>query len=192
MYYILEHLEPRLYKWCLLEYEHISKIVGKEKLILTNIKTASQKKKLEKLGRVETKSVINLSFNPQKICILDPFAPKTLTSEDSKKFDYFVFGGILGDYPMKARTKEELSSKLQGAETRNIGKEQMPTDNAFYVVKEIIEHGKKLEELKFKDSPELEVKEGESIIMPFRYVIVNGKILMSKKLEHFLKTKKGF
>ena len=192
MFYILEHLEPRLYKWCQLEYEHISKIIGKEKLIFTNVKTSSQKKKMEKLGRVEAKSIVSLSFNPQRICILDPFAPKTLTPEDTKRFDYFIFGGILGDYPMRARTKEELSSKLKGAETRNIGKEQMPTDNAFYVVKEIIEHGKKLEELKFKDSPELEVKEGESIIMPFRYVLVNGKMLMSKKLEHFLKTKKGF
>ncbi|MBI2112241.1 hypothetical protein HYT52_01775 [Candidatus Woesearchaeota archaeon] len=192
MHYILEHLEPRLYKWCQLEYEHISKIVGNEQLIFTNIKSKSQKIKLEKLGKVEKNSVVNLGLETKKICILDPFAPKTLTSEDRKRFDYFIFGGILGDYPMRARTKEELSSKLPGAETRNIGKEQMPTDNAFYVVKEIIEHGKKLEELKFKDSPELEVKEGESIIMPFRYVLVNGKILMSKKLEYLLKTKKGF
>ena len=37
MKFIIEHLEPELYDWCLIEYEHISKIVGKENLIFTNI-----------------------------------------------------------------------------------------------------------------------------------------------------------
>ena len=110
MKYILEHLEKRLYTWCLLEYEHISQLVGKEKLIFTNIKTEKQKAKLKPFGQVESKSVINLGLNNEKVCILDPFAPKTLTSEDGKRFEYFIFGGILGDYPMRARTKEELQN----------------------------------------------------------------------------------
>src|SRR3989338_10620936 len=31
MRYIIEHLEEKLYPWCLLEYTHISKMVGKDK-----------------------------------------------------------------------------------------------------------------------------------------------------------------
>ncbi len=37
MKFIIEHLEPELYPWCLIEYKHISKIVGKNNLIYTNI-----------------------------------------------------------------------------------------------------------------------------------------------------------
>src|SRR3989344_3193525 len=188
MLYILEHLEPRLYKWCYLEYQHISQIVGKNKLMFTNIKTESQRKKLLPFGKVEKRSVTEL--NLQRACILDPFAQETLKPEDKLLFDYFIFGGILGDYPMKARTKVELSNKLQAA-TRNIGKEQFPTDNAFYVVKQIIENNKQLSDLKFKDELELPIKEGESVHLPFRYVLIKGKPLVYPKLMHYLKTKKG-
>ena len=34
--YVIEHLEPRIYRWCVIEYKHISKIVGKENLWFTN------------------------------------------------------------------------------------------------------------------------------------------------------------
>ena len=189
MLYLLEHLEPKLYKWCFLEYQHISQIVGKDKLLFTNIKTPSQRKKLLPWGKVESKSVTEL--NLPRACILDPFAQKTLLPEDKHHFDYFIFGGILGDYPMKARTKVELSHKIK-AETRNIGKEQFPTDNAFYVVKEIIEHKKHLSDLQFQDELVLPIKEGEELILPFRYVVIQGKPLISPALLHHLKTKKGF
>ena len=36
--YVIEHLEPKLWEWCEIEYESISKIVGKENLWFTNIK----------------------------------------------------------------------------------------------------------------------------------------------------------
>ena len=189
MLYILEHLEPKLYQWCYLEYQHISKIVGKENLFFTNIKTSSQRKKLQALGKVEPKSIQKLSF--QKACVLDPYAPQTLTPTDKNIFTTFIFGGILGDYPMQARTKKELTSKLPYP-ARNIGKEQMPTDNAFYVVKEIVEHNKTMQDLHFQDQLLIPIKEGEEIIMPFRYVLVNGKPLLSPALLHHLKTKKGF
>ena len=107
MKYIVEHLEKNVYKWCLIEYTHISKIVGKENLIFTNVK--KDKKKLEKLGEVREKSVKEL--NLKNACVLDPNAEITLSSKDNS-FGYLIFGGILGDYPPKKRTKSELSSKL--------------------------------------------------------------------------------
>ena len=62
-----------------------------------------------------------------------------------------MFGGILGDYPPRKRTKEELKLKC---ERRNLGKEQMATDNAVFVVKEIL-NGRKISDLKFQDGVEI-------------------------------------
>ena len=73
MKFIIEHLEPRLFKWCIIEYTHISEIVGKDNLIFTNIRE-NDIKKLEKLGEVYTKSVKKMNFDNS--CVLDPFAKK--------------------------------------------------------------------------------------------------------------------
>jgi ribosome biogenesis SPOUT family RNA methylase Rps3 len=61
MLYIIGHLEEKLYRWCFLEYQQISKLVGKENLLFTNIKSAVQGKKLHSFGRVESKSVRQLA-----------------------------------------------------------------------------------------------------------------------------------
>ena len=50
--FIIEHLEPRLSKWCLIEYKHISEIAGKRNLWLANVKRESERKKLEGYGRL--------------------------------------------------------------------------------------------------------------------------------------------
>lgn len=187
--FIIEHLEPRLWKWCLFEYKHISKIVGRDRLWFTNIKRNN--KNLEKLGRVFSKSVHFLDLNPKKICVLDPEAQEILTPRDSRKFDYFVFGGILGDYPPRKRTRKELTQSLSGASVRNIGKKQMATDNAVYVVNEIF-NGKKFEDLKFKNKFILKINEIESTELPYNYVVVDGKQLVSDDVVNYLKNKKGF
>ena len=179
MKYIIEHLEPGMYEWCLLEYKHISEIVGKENLIFTNIKSGADK--LKAFGKIHKESVAELKL--KNVCILDPAAEKTLSSKD--KFDYLIIGGILGDYPMKKRTKIELSDKMD-VEKRNLGKKQMSTDTAVYVAKEITK-GKTLKDFEFKDQIEIEIDKGESIQLPFRYVIVNGKPLLPKGMIEFLK-----
>lgn len=98
--YIIEHLEPRVFKWCLIEYKNISKIVGKDNLWFTNIKQNSKEaKELTEYGKVIKESAINL--NLKNACVLDPEANKTLTKNEAKRFDYFIFGGILGDYPQE-------------------------------------------------------------------------------------------
>ena len=133
---IIEHLEPKLWPWCKIEYESISKIIPKSNLLFTNIK--SNYKFIKRLGKISKKSIKNIKL--KNACILDPNAKKTLTPEDTKKFKYFIIGGILGDYPPKKRTEIELSPKLlPNAERRNLGKEQMSTDNAIYVTKKIVE-----------------------------------------------------
>ena len=99
-----------------------------------------------------------------------------------------MFGGILGDYPPKARTKE---LQIPNAERRNLGKEQMSTDTAVLVVKLIVD-GTPLEKIEFKDEIEIEIKEGESILLPYRYVVKNKKPVLPAGLIEMLKKQKGF
>jgi len=192
--YIIEHLEPKLFDWCIFEYENISKIVGKENLWFTNLKSKNEAKKLEKFGRVFSESVRDLKLlkdNLKQACVLDPEAKKLLNTKDAKRFKYFIFGGILGDYPPRKRTKEELTKFLKNAIARNIGKEQMSTDNAVFTVARIL-GGKKFKEMKFKDGASIKINEFESIDLPYRYNLVRGKPFISKKVVNYLKKKKGF
>jgi len=186
--YVIEHLESQLFEWCLIEYEHISEIVGKGNLWFTNIKNEKDRKKLEKFGKVFSESVKDMKL--KGACVLDPEASENLSPSD--KFDFYIFGGILGDYPPKKRTKEELTKFISNADSRNIGKEQMSTDNAVYTVKQIAEGGKRLGELNFIDNASIEINEFESVDLPYRYNLVNEKPLMSEKIRAYLKKKKGF
>ncbi len=181
--FIIEHLEPELREWCLIEYEHISKILGKSNIWFTNIKNTKDAKKLIKFGSVFQKSVKKM--NLKQACLLDPEARKTLSPKD-RKYKYFIFGGILGDYPPRRRTQQELTKFLPKTAKRNLGKMQMSTDNAVYTVKKIIK-GTPLNKLKFRDDIEIIINEIESTQLPFRYNIVNKKPLLSKKLISYLK-----
>ncbi len=189
MKFVIEHLEPKIGKWASFEYENISKIVGKENLIFTNLKRKN--KFLESLGKSEKKRIFELGIPEDKICILDPDAKEILTPNDSKEFEYFIFGGILGDNPPRKRTGPELSSFIPNAEKRHIGNRQMSTDNAVLTTKMILD-GKKFEEIKFIDDPEIQFDEFRFLELPYRYVDINGKPQMSEKLFKFLKNKKGF
>ncbi len=189
--YIIEHLEPKLFKWCIYEYEHISQIVGKANLLFTNIKTKADKIKLQRYGKVLSKRVCELKLDIRKSCILDPESSKLLNPKEAKKFNYFIFGGILGDYPPRKRTKTELTCFIKEAITRNIGKKQMSTDNAVYTVHEIAK-GKKLENLKFKNKISITINNIESIELPYLYNLVNNKPFISPKVVDYLKNKKGF
>jgi ribosome biogenesis SPOUT family RNA methylase Rps3 len=181
--FIIEHLEKELWPWCLIEYKHISKLVGKKNLWFTNIKEKNSSK-LEKYGSVFHESVRDL--NLKNSCILDPESSIMLTPQNSKSIQYFIFGGILGDYPPKKRTKEELTNILPKIKSFNIGKEQMSTDNAVYTVKQIID-GKNLASLKFQNNIEIKINKILSTQLPYKYNLINGKPLISKELTKFIK-----
>ncbi|MEI6850010.1 MAG: hypothetical protein WCK29_03150, partial [archaeon] len=118
--FIIEHLEPELYEWCLIEYENISKIVGKENLWFTNVKKKDEEKKLIPFGSVFEKSVKEMHL--ENSCILDPESDVLLSPENSSPIKYFIFGGILGDYPPRKRTELELSQFMKEVKTFNIEK----------------------------------------------------------------------
>ena len=191
MKFIIEHLEQELYEWYLIEYEHISKIVGKRNLIFTNIKN-KYTNKLKKYGKVYKKSIAELNF--KSICVLNQYSKKTLITKDKNKFKYLVFGGILGDNPAKKRTNQiirQLKKQKIKFGMRNLGNKQMPTDVAVYVSKKILD-GSKLSDLKFIDEVEIEINENESIILPFRYVVDNNRLVINEKLVEYLKKRKEF
>ena len=180
--FIIEHLEPELYDWCLIEYKHISKIVGKDNLYFTNVKSIDSKK-LQLYGKVFTESVKTMTL--KKAAILDPESDTLLTPQKAKEHEYFIFGGILGDHPPKKRTTPELTSHLSNITAYNIGKEQMSTDNAVYVVSQILK-GKNMSEMQFQDTIELDINKVESTILPYRYTLVKGKPFISKDLKKYL------
>ncbi|MEK6921636.1 MAG: SAM-dependent methyltransferase [Nanoarchaeota archaeon] len=188
MKYIIEHMDPELFDWCFLEYSHISEIVGKENLLFTNIKNEQDRKKLQKLGAVEWKSVKEM--NLKKVCILDPAASQTLESADKQTFDSLLFGGILGDWPPQQRTKKELSSKID-AERRNLGAEQMSTNTAVYVAKKIMD-GKRFSEFVFIEELIIPIEDGEEISLPFRFVVEHGKPVLAKGYVEFVKKQDVF
>lgn len=192
MKFVIEHLEAELHEWCLAEYVHISKIAGRENLIFTNIKNQRDAARLKKLGAVFEKNLRELNF--QDICVLSQYSKETLKTIDKNEFKYFVFGGILGDNPAKKRT-DEITDELKKAkikfEERNLGNVQMPTDNAVYAAKRILD-GSKLSDLKFIDEVEIEINENESVTLPFRYVVDNNKLVISEKLVEHLRKRKEF
>ena len=119
-------------------------------------------------------------------CILDPEAKQSLTPQKSKKFQYFIFGGILGNHPPQKRTHEELSQDLKLSKF-NIGKKQMSTDNAVYVVKKIIQ-GTPLTKILFINEIEIQLNKIQSTILPYRYVLIKNKPLISKELINYFKS----
>ncbi|KAF9456733.1 SAM-dependent RNA methyltransferase [Collybia nuda] len=108
----------------------------------------------------------------QRVCLLDPKAEKVLSPEDGDgRFDWFLFGGILGDDPPRDRTAE---LRVLGFQTRHLGPVQMTTDTALGVTKIVVDDGVPLDKIPYVDFPTIRFNAKESVEMPFRY-IVDGK-----------------
>jgi ribosome biogenesis SPOUT family RNA methylase Rps3 len=182
--FVIEHLEPKVFEWCKFEYAHISRWVGRQNLVFTNVKSVS----LKKFGKVEPKSIRQLRFD--KACVLDPEAKQTLTPRIAKKFNYFIFGGILGDDPPKERTKAELTQFLPYP-SFNLGREQMSTDTAVIVTKLICD-GKNLSDLKFQQGVEIRISQYEEVHLPYKYLVINGKPLLAPGIAKMLMKQKTF
>jgi ribosome biogenesis SPOUT family RNA methylase Rps3 len=169
---IIEHLDPRLWKWSLMEYRHASDYIGKGNIIFTNIKSASSKAKLDGYGTIKREKIEKLGL--RNACILDPYAKEVLTPKD--KFDYYILGGILGNFPPEKRTRKELTSRL-GFPARNLGRSQMSTNTAAIVTWKIA-HGARLESLKFRNKLKIKTGEFEEVILPYKYLLEDGKLLL--------------
>ena len=104
-------MEEGFSEWVILEYTQIIKDIGKDNLILTSLPPSTTEKDIPKrlleLGlQWTTKECVDIDggIDKSKVCLLDPAAETDLTPQDESKFDYFVFGGILGSHPRIDRT----------------------------------------------------------------------------------------
>lgn len=214
---IIEHLEGKLSKWVLLEYEHSSSIVGRNNLTFTNVKGKADRKTLGEFGTVTDKSVSELEL--KNLIVLDPSAKKPLSPSDfpatTEGFEKLalrhskpqqnplvgfenhtikgfskptiVIGGICGDNPRQGRTFALLTSVLKKPKTRNIGKPQFTIDGAAYVAKKVSE-GAHLGEIKVKPKLALELNECETVEIPLAY----PKGFVTPGLAEMLKRKRTF
>ena len=187
MKYIIEHMDPELWEWSRIEYQHAADAVGKYNFMVTNLKAGDEKK----LPRLDCRQDTIDSLGLKKVCVLDPTAENILSPSDASKFDHLVFGGILGNYPPEERTKDLI---VAGADRRQLGPDQFSTDNAVMVAKQIID-GTPLEHLSFTQDLVIAVEEGEDsgeeIILPFKYILIEGKPFISPKIIAYVK-KHGF
>ncbi|OSD00422.1 DUF431-domain-containing protein [Trametes coccinea BRFM310] len=202
--YVIEHMEedeetPKsIPKWVELEYMHMRTLAGPGATVhfthlsqgscstLSNLFSQdSDASKAE--AYAHQKSVLQLmeekGINLERACLLDPKAEKELSPEDGDgRFEWFLFGGILGDDPPRDRTGE---LRVLGFPGRHLGPVQMTTDTALGVTKIVVQDKKRLSEIPFLDHPTIVFNAKESVEMPFRY-ISDGKnpILPPGMREH--------
>lgn len=176
MKYVIEHMEQGFTEWVTLEYSTIIKEVGRENLLLTSLPEGTDipeelidaglqwtSKDVSEVGTTE------LPIIKERVCLLDPSAETDLEPSEAESFDYFVFGGILGDHPPRDRTGE-LRRKY-GFVGRRLGNKQMTTDTAVRTTQLIVKGQQKFEDIKFIDYPEFRFNKNEATEMPFRYVL---------------------
>ena len=184
MLFVIEHLEPEVGRWLYIEYMHSSEIVGKSKIMFTNVKNRNAALLLSKLGKTQFKSFAEI-FNPEEVVILDPQAQKLLTPEDFKGKRAVIIGGILGDHPPKGRTQKLVTAKLPSATVRSLGDEQFSIDGAVYLAK-VVSEGKKLEEVSIKKGLTIRLNEYAEVCLPYAYPLKDGKPVISKELIDYL------
>ena len=113
--YIVEHLDPELGPWSMLEYRSIAQESAKAgvRFILSSVPEVFSLPLELRDNRsltIEHLSVEEL-FQEDKgrVCLLDPAAAVELSPEDGAKFDVFLFGGILGITSVVCLEPEDLS-----------------------------------------------------------------------------------
>ncbi|NJE26262.1 hypothetical protein E3E22_06430 [Thermococcus sp. MV5] len=187
-YLVIEHLEE-ISEWLWLEYSHVSKWWG-NKLIFTNVRE-DEREKLAKLGNVVSESVVRFPFDRSKIIVLDLQAEEELKPEDIEEDTIIVVGGILGDAVPKGRTKEFITSKMDGVKVRHIGKPQYSIDGASIVAK-LIADGKRLKEIEYEENPTIRLDEFSEITLHYAVPKFDGKLLLTPGLIELQKKMLGF
>ncbi|KAJ7130408.1 SAM-dependent RNA methyltransferase [Mycena epipterygia] len=187
--YVIEHMEDddetakAIPPWVELEYAHMRMLAGPTAQIhFTHLSKASR----DSLSSVFTgkpgladaschqTGVLNLIQQQlgadalDKVCLLDPKAELPLSPEDGDgRFEWFLFGGILGDDPPRDRTSE---LRVLGFPTRHLGPVQMTTDTALGVTKLVVDDKIPLDDIPYVNFPTIVFNPKESVEMPFRYI----------------------
>ncbi|MCD6558736.1 MAG: hypothetical protein J7K57_02500 [Palaeococcus sp.] len=187
-YLVIEHLEE-ISDWLWLEYSHVAKWWG-DNLIFTNVRE-DEREKLAKLGNVLTESVTKFPFDRSKIIVLDLQAEEELKPEDIEENTIIIVGGILGNAIPTGRTKEFITSKMEGVKVRHIGKPQYSIDGASIVAK-LIADGKRLKEIEYEENPTIKLDEFSEMTLHYAVPKLDGKLLLTPKLIELQKKELGF
>jgi ribosome biogenesis SPOUT family RNA methylase Rps3 len=137
--FIVEHMDPELEKWQILEYSTIAKECAdsNSQFILSGLpKAVPELSSVEQSPQSVDDLVSSANIPKERVCLLDPRGESDLAPEDGDKFDVFVFGGILGDDPPRDRTAE---LRVKGFGGRRLGKEQLTTDTAARVTRIVVQ-----------------------------------------------------
>ena len=187
--FVIEHLEPVISRWMLLEYRHASRIVGSHKLVFTNIARSEWRRMLEPLGMVMEGRVAE-AYRGRRLLVLDPTADTLLSPQDYENVDAVVVGGIMGDHPPRHRTRSLLTSRLRNSSTRSLGGRQLSIDGAIYVAYMVMQ-GSELRNIPLVEDVEIRLPELQgverSIRLPYAYPLVDGRPLITPGLEEYLR-----
>jgi ribosome biogenesis SPOUT family RNA methylase Rps3 len=179
---VIEHCEPTVSEWLMLEYRHAAKLWDGE-LIFTRVTDKKTTTMLQKLGTVEKKKAKDVFSNTQCI-VLDPQAKKPLSPKDCQIFDVIIIGGLLGYEKPQGRTKKLIIDKSD-FETRHLGKFQLSIDGAVFVTK-AIHLGLNLKDLEIAREIEIIHDQIHSTILPFGYPIIENKPVITPGLVKYL------
>lgn len=179
---VIEHCEPALSEWLILEYKHSAKIWPR-KITFTRVNDKKTANALKKIGEVEEQKAKDL-LHGKKCIVLDPQSKKTLTTRDFSNYDAVIVGGILGYEKPIGRTKELITDK-SGFETRNIGNIQLTIDGAVFVANAIA-LGLKLKDIEITKEIEIVHDSVHSTILPFGYPIINDTPVITPGLVEYL------
>ncbi|KAJ3812582.1 SAM-dependent RNA methyltransferase [Lentinula lateritia] len=204
--YIIEHMEEDdenskvVPPWVELEYAHMRKLAGIESQVhfahLSRNSSRSLNAKFAELasdGQAEAvcheSGVLDLikerlGGSLEKVCLLDPKAEKELSPEDGDgRFEWFLFGGILGDDPPRDRTAE---LRVMGFPARHLGPTQMTTDTALGVAKRVVHDKVPLNNIPYIDHPTIKFNAKDSVEMPFKYIAENGQPVLPPGMRELL------
>lgn len=179
---IIEHCEPTLSEWLLLEYKHAVKL-WQNNVLFTRVTDSKTSKVLQKLGTVKKKNAKDLYFDKNCI-VLDPQAKKPLTPKDCATVDALIVGGLLGYEKPQGRTTTLISAS-SGFPTRHLGPLQLSIDGAVFVIK-AISLGLNLKDIEIAKEIEIIHDSVHSTILPFGYPIVDNKPVITPGLIKYL------
>jgi ribosome biogenesis SPOUT family RNA methylase Rps3 len=182
---VIEHCEPALSKWLLLEYKHAAKLWDGG-IVFTRVADNKTARVLQKFGTVQKEKAKDI-FSNKKCIVLDPQAKKPLTPNDCLRCDAIIIGGLLGYEKPKGRTKKFISDKSD-FETRHLGKLQLSIDGAVFVTKAIC-LGLNLKDIEIAREIEIIHDPIHSTILPFGYPIIEDKPVITPGLIHYLSKK---
>ena len=180
---VIENLEPKFSKWLMLEYTHAVELWG-DGLTFANVRDKRLQRELQGLPGVHVSGRSITELDLGKALALDPMAKRALTTDDCRRSDTLVVGGILGGEVMRGRTQKLITrrAKIPG---RSLGPTQLPIDVAVFTARAIA-LGASLEELEFTKGLTVRYGGGMEVELPYGYPVVDEKVIMTPGLLPYL------